>query len=277
MIDYSIKSKEYYAKLKRKFNRKYNLIYKTNYSPRPIIGECSYLYKKYNPSSYEDFFAKYTNDFNDNYSFETHKGDYRCGRSIEQLTNLAECYFNDIKKKEPKSKVTVQECFDDLVNHIIIETFDGRYIERFFVDMIRQSSDDFIVEQCTGDLDTLIGIDILVKKRSDKNYVRYLQIKPHTFFANTYNKSLINDRKNTFHKENLLREKIDRNGLMEFIIYNRDSYYKDNEILIATKGKKTKFKLLDIIDENGYPKFDIIKDFTYEIPGQQKKNFKQDK
>lgn len=271
MIDYSIKSKSYYNDLKRIFNSNYNMIYKNGYAPKPSIGDCSFLYKKYNPSSYEDFFEKYTNDYNNLFSFETHKGDKYCGRSIEQFTCLAESYFNEIKefnrKRKKKNDVTLQMCFDDLFNHVIIETFDGKAVEKFLSKMIKESSSDFVVEDCDGSRDSEYGADIIVKKKSDRGYIRYLQVKPHTFFMATKNKSLIRDRVNAINKEYKLRSGLDSEGYIEYVIYDKDALLLRNEILIAKRGNKTKFKITDLIFDNGSPKLDIINDFTYEIPG----------
>ena len=275
MIDCSIKSKEYYNGLKKLFNKQYNTIYKTNYAPKTSIGDCSFLYKKYSPSSYEEFFSKYIKDFNDEFSFDTHKGNKYCGRSLEQLTCLAESYFNEIKeynrKRKKKNDVTVQMCFDDLFNHIIIETFDGKIVEKYLSKMIQESSSDFVVEECDGYKDSEYGADIIVRKKSDRSYIRYLQVKPHTFFAETKNKSLIEDRKNAIRKEYILRNSIDSQGYIEYVIYDKDALFLKNEILIARKGNKTKFKITDLIFDNGSPKFNILTDFTYEIPGEQKK------
>lgn len=274
MIDCSIKSKEYYNELKKLFNKEYNTIYKTNYAPKSNIGDCSYLYSKYRPTSYEDFFMKYVNDFNDEFSFEEHKGCKDCGRSLEQFTRLAECYYNDIeaynKKRKKKNNVTIQMCFDDLFNHVIIETFDGKIVERFLADLIRNSSDEFLVEECYGNKDSEYGADIIVRKVNDPKYVRYLQVKPNTFFMETKNKSLIEDRKNAIRKEYKLKNNVDYKGSIEYVIYDRDALFLSNDIKIAKKGNKTKFKITDLIFDNGSPKFDILYDFNYEIPGKQK-------
>lgn len=276
MIDYSIKSKSYYNDIKIIFNKEYNMIYKVHYSPKTSIGDCSFLYRKYKPSSYEDFFNKYIKDYTDDFSFENHKGNIYCGRSLQQLIFLSERYFNDIqdynKKMKKKNDVTQQMCFDDLINHIIIETFDGKIVERFLSKMISESSSDFVVEECNGDKDSEYGADIIVKKKSDRNYIRYLQIKPHTFFLGTKNKSLISDRKRAIMKEYKLRKSLDNQGYIEYIIYNKEALLLRNEILIAKRGKKTKFKITDLIFDNGNPKLDIINDFVYEIPGKQKEN-----
>lgn len=276
MIDSTIKSKEYYDELKALFNKKYNLIYKENYSPKANIGDCSYLYKKYRPTSYEDFFARYLADADTEFSMKTHKGDRKHGRSLEQLECLAECYFNEIveynKKHKKKNDVTLQMCFDDLFNHIIIETFDGKKIERFFSEMIKNSSDDFVVNECVGPMDSELGVDIIVRKKSDNDYIRYLQIKPNTFFAITKNQSLVDDRRNARAKENKLREIVGEDAKIEYIVYDKHSYLESEKVMIAKMGNKTKFKLSDLIYDNGIPKFDILRDFTYEIPGKQKED-----
>lgn len=145
-LDYSIKSNEYYEINKNKLNHKYNLIYKEKYAPKSNIGDCSYLYKVFKPISYEDFLNQYMNCPCDNFSFKTHKGNDKCGRSREQLKYLAECYYNDIKKEFPNDDVTVQECLDNLINHIIIETYDGHGVERYLVNLIRSHYPNYTVE-----------------------------------------------------------------------------------------------------------------------------------
>lgn len=271
-LDYSIKSNEYYEINKNKLNPKYNLIYKEKYAPKSNIGDCSYLYKIFKPISYEDFLNQYMNCPCDNFSFKTHKGNDKCGRSREQLKFLAECYYNDIKKEFPNDDVTVQECLDNLINHIIIETYDGHGVERYFVNLIRGWSQHYIVEECDGKYDSELGIDFIIRRDDDENFVRYMQIKPNSFFYYTRkHKALIDDRKNAFLKELKLNE-IDENGTIEYLIYDKDEYSKSKTVKIATREGKKTFRLSDIVDANGQPKFDIKKDFNYEIPGEQKEN-----
>lgn len=272
-IDCSFKEKEYYEKLKKKFNDNYGNIYRRNFSGRPYIGDCSYLYKKLSPTSPEDFYNKYISYYNEEFSFKNHKGNEYFGRSVEQLKYLAKCYYEAIIAEDKNANVTIQDCYDDLVNHIIMETYDGHFVERYLIDIILKSSDDFIIESCTGDFDAKIGIDFIVKKHSDKKYVRYIQVKPHTFFCYAKkNKSLIYDRLNAKKKERILQEKIDENGYIEYVIYDKNKLDETGEILIAKKDNKTKFRLNELINEYGQPKFNIDKDFNYEIPGKQKEN-----
>lgn len=271
-IDCSFKEKEYYENLKKKFNKKYNKIYKENFAPKPNIGDCSYLYKFLRPTSPKDFFEKYISYYNDEFSFKTHKGNDKCGRSREQLKYLAECYYNDIKKKFPKANVTIQDCLDNLIVHIIIETYDGHGVERYFVNFIRGWSKHYIVEECDGKYDSELGIDFIIRRDDDANFVRYMQVKPNSFFYYTIkHKALIDDRKNAFLKELKLNE-IDENGIIEYLIYDKDEYSKSKTVKIATREGKKAFRLSDIVDTNGQPKFDIKKDFKYEIPGEQKEN-----
>ena len=68
-------------------------------------------------------------------------------------------------------------------------------------------------------------------------------------------------------KESKLRKSLDNQGYIEYIIYNKEALLLRNEILIAKRGNKTKFKITDLIFDNGNPKLDIINDFVYEIPG----------
>jgi hypothetical protein len=271
-IDCSIKSNEYYEINKDKFNSNYNLIYKRNYAPKSNIGDCSYLYKNFHPTSYDDFLKQYLNSKCDDFSFKTHKGNDKCGRSREQLKYLAECYYNDIKKKFPKANVTIQDCLDNLIVHIIIETYDGHEVERYFVNLIRGWSHHYIVEECDGKYDSELGIDFIIRRDDDANFVRYMQVKPNSFFYYTIkHKALIDDRKNAFLKELKLNE-IDENGTIEYLIYDKDEYSKSKTVKIATREGKKAFRLSDIVDANGQPKFDIKKDFKYEIPGEQKEN-----
>lgn len=275
MLEYEIKDKKYYNNLKKIFNKEYNLIYKEHYAPKPNIGDCSYLYYKYKPTSYEDFFEKYTKDYNNDFSYITHTGDIHCGRSFEQFLYLSKCYLNDIQEHDKKNgdntNVTLQMCFDDLFNHVIVETFDGKIVENHLFNLIKESSDDFLAEICFGRKDANYGADIIVKKKSDRKYVRYLQVKPNTFFKESKNESLIQDRINAIKKEKKLKE-VDSNAIIEYVIYDRDALFSKGIVLIAKKDGKTKFKINDLILDDGSLKFDIIKDFTYEIPGKQKEN-----
>lgn len=250
-----LKDKEYYNSNKKTFNTKYNKIWK-QIAGRPFLGSCSYLFRKYKPTSYQDFFDKYVND-SDTYGYDsiTCRGSEHHGRSIEQLNRLAELYHKRCNDKD----ITVDMCFDDIVNHAIIETYDGHQAELIVMKAI-DSTGKYYTEPCEDDIDARYGVDIIVKNKENGKISNLLQIKPITTFLGTYNSSLIEDRKNFFNKQNELNDYMYNIGRgdeirnIEFMCYDKQHYDRTKEILFLTENGRMRFNLSELCDLNGMPR-----------------------
>lgn len=254
-MDYKFKTKEHYEQNKKKFNKKYNMIWR-KLSPSPFVGNCSYLIHRYNPKSYEEFWNMYINDFsNESYMWDTCKGDPHRGRSIEQINNLATLYHQACN--DPN--ITLEDCFDDVVNHVIIETFDGHIVERALREKLNESG-DLMIEEMEDEWDSKYGIDLKIISKKDANYFRYIQVKPISFFIGNSNASLIEDRKKRFDSENSFKIMLENYGKENQ--YNPILYMAYDKRLLDTQGiikfmwigKKNKFTLNELINENGFTK-----------------------
>ena len=247
---YNLKDKIYYEKLKLKL-KKYNDIWR-NFSGRPYVGDCSFLYKKYRPKDYNDFWMKYINDAsNENYLWDKAKGDIHIGRSIEQLENLAKLYHNAINNP----KITIDMCFDDIVNHTIIETFDGHNVERYLISLLNKQG-KYTVEETDSFIDSKYGIDLIIRNPKDENYIRYIQVKPFSFFIGI-NTGVIKDKIKRFGTEDEFKSYFEKNGNenqyrpIEYVTYDKQVLDKEGKIKILYVGGKSKFTLNELIDKNG--------------------------
>lgn len=149
--------------------------YKIN--SRQSIGDLSYLFQKYQPTDYQDFYNKYTTD--------TKCKDRRhCGRSEEELLVIAERY-----KAFAKSDLPVEIFFNNLIWHIIVQTFEGHRKEIELKQYLINKG--FNVKNVKSDLDAEYAIDLLISKGDQKAFI---QVKPISFFMGNSNQSLLNDR-----------------------------------------------------------------------------------
>lgn len=252
-----IKDKEYYETNKKFFNTHYNRQWKT-IAGRPYLGSCSYLFMKYKPVSYDDFLQKYLEDYDtENYDELTCRGDKHKGRSEEQLINLAKKYL----KLCNNDKVTLEMCLDDIVNHAIIETFDGHQAELVLINLIN-GLPDFYAQSCEDDMDASYGVDVVVRRKENNKISNFIQVKPISTFLGDKNRSLVEDRKNFFNKQEKLNIYLTENGQqdeireIEYMCYDKQHYNRTNEVLFLNSGGKTRHRLIDLCYRNGIPKID---------------------
>lgn len=246
-----LKSVEYYQNLKKRL-AKYNQIYKDNIAPKPYVGDNSKLYAKLKPISYQDFFDKYTTYLpTPNYIPKNLKGDKEYGRSIEHLQMLAGRY----KELVNDDTFTLEEFFDDIICHVIIETFDGHKPEKELVKILSEKGYD--VEETSGVMDSEYGVDLIVKK--DGVVKEYIQVKPISTFLGNKNISLKNDRANFFNKQYLLDEFVKQHPHLPkrdiiFMIYDYNHLHNTGEVRWCYKDGKVKFKLNELCLTNGETK-----------------------
>lgn len=247
-----LKSLGYYNKNKQLFNKKYNSITK-KYINRDRIGSCSYLFLKYHPSSYQEFADRYFDDYDYNtFDYRTCTGDRHYGRSVEQLVCIANRYHQEINNPD----ITLEQCFDDLINHIIIETYDGHQAELHISNLLTTYN---VYEINTGidDLDAICGVDLVIRKKG-MNKHHYIQVKPNTTFIGDKNISLLEDRVNFFKKEKKLQDYLkDNTACIEYMVYDTDVYYSRKIFKFLKINGKFRHRLEDLCNADGTMKINL--------------------
>lgn len=256
---YQLKSFREYEEIKRIFNKNFNFITK-RYVSRSRIGSCSWLFREFKPESYQDFMDKYIKSAKDAcFDYNRLIGSSHAGRTVEQLEKIAFEYCRDIGRED----ITVEMCFDDLINHAIIETFDGHQVELHIVKFLEERG--FEVKNEVDFFDAECNVDITVVDKSGK--MHYLQIKPISTFAGNKSESLKTDRRNFFKKQeklnNYLREhnQEDKINDIEYMVYDKNMFHQTGKFFFVSQGDKKRFKLEELCDrETGntkYNKFDF--------------------
>lgn len=256
MISAKLKDLQYYRSNKRKFNRKYNYIWKKIAGPE-YLGLCSYIFQtfyyewnnqhpKEKPTcqDFANYYFSHVNHGDDETSVKLPNSTHY-GRTVAQLYRLAE-HFKTMCNDD---KITIEEFYDDVVNHGIVETFNGQMREI----MVKERYEKFgyTVEPLNGTWDKDFGVDSLIRN-SDGEIVDYIQCKPVSTFLGTKNESLIADRKLFYNKEEAKKKECKRLGYpylpTRFILYN--DRYPDKWCCI---GDKKSFLLEDLCDKQGMP------------------------
>lgn len=210
---------------------KYNKIWK-KFSYRKWIGDCSFLYKKFRPVSYEDFYQKYVKDGENNKVDDIR---FR-GRTEKEIYQIALQYRSlcDIN-------IDIDIYVKNIILHTIIETYNGQKIEETIQEYIE--SKGYNVIRCCGDEDAEYGIDLKVHNDTE---TFALQIKPLSFFKGNKNISLINDRISAFVKEQKCYNTF--NIKTYYIVYDIIS---TNQFKILKNKNKILFKLKHLCHTNG--------------------------
>ena len=103
-MTYEIKPKAYYEVNKAKFNESSNMNITKKYRGAEYVGFCTFLCREKRPTGYQNFLDEYVKSSEgNNFNPETLTGDRYKGRSIEQLTLIAE----RIHKELNNSKITL--------------------------------------------------------------------------------------------------------------------------------------------------------------------------
>ena len=248
---YKLKSKEYYEEIKGKFNINCSEQY-DRIRGKEFIGDNSWLFKHLQPTSYQDFFDKYVKcnigeslDPNKRYSLYELKKEEKAGRSLKDLMALAKFY----KRSCPHVDYPLEEFFDNIVTHAIIETLDGKRAEINLRDFYN-SLEDYEVDIVDGDLDDKCGVDLIIRNKKD-NTVLYIQVKPISTFLGNSNIGLIKDRIRFFKKQKNLNNALGEEHEILYMMYDKTHLDKTNEVLWFHKGDKNTFKLTELIDTNG--------------------------
>lgn len=219
-------------------SKKYNTHWKL-FAGRKSIGDCSNLFQRLCPTDYYDFYVKYTKDGEDTV---LNRSEFiYSGRTEEEIKSIAEKYRDECNDYS----YPLEDYIKNVYMHTIIETFDGQLKERQVNQILTNFG--YTYEKPNNDEDSKYGIDFKVFKEGKLIFV--IQVKPISFFIGNKNQSLINDRKNAFKKEALVREKF--NVPTYYMIY---SVEENGGVKWLCENNKLLFDLHRLCNEkNGLP------------------------
>lgn len=224
---------------------KYDTIWKENFAARRVRGDCSYLYEKFKPTSYEDFYDKYVQDGETTYENRKSLNSYHRGRSEEEILQESFRYYTIIKENYPNDNVRIKDCINNFIGKTIHDTFDGHYAENMSDKLL--ASYGFVTAKPQGDSDSLYGIDRYCYKDNELKFL--VQVKPKSFFEGNNYPSKIKERQYAFSKESKAEEVF--KVPVYYLVYKRDKVDK-SYIAFLTRDNKSAFKLNELCMPNGY-------------------------
>ncbi len=259
---YTLKSLQYYYELKRKFNTAYNSDWKSiSYST--YVGYCTKKFNEYlkscdndvNKMSRQGFCDFYLSDQKFSLAYfkvlaETYRQKCMATRffKIHTTPSMRQENANDNTYFEP----TPEQCLDDIITHVIIETYAGHIYELRLCEELKKYKGLKTEPINDENMDTHLGVDVICKR--DGKIVSYLQVKPNTTFIGFKNLSLIEDRKAFYKKEEEKNKYCKENNMPVietlFVIYDdtKDDFIRENN--------SVKFFTLDkLADKNGLPTY----------------------
>ena len=149
-------------------------IWKIYYSPSNKIGNCTNLYRLHKPKTYEDFFQKYVSYASEHKDLPISKR----GLTEEEIIKMANDYMergNAVSDKPHQFETYL----NDIICHIITETFDGKVQETNFSKFLETLG--YKCDYFEGSIDALYGLDIKVTNQYGR--ASAIQIKPLAFFT----------------------------------------------------------------------------------------------
>lgn len=196
---------------------------------RKTIGDMMYLLNKYKPTSIEDFYTKYTNDY------ECDGNPQHRGRTLEEIEQIAIKY-----KSLSGDDIPLETYIKNILWHTIVQTWDGysRECDLQGYGALR----GYELRKTNNEDDATLGVDFEV--RINDNLKCFIQLKPETFLKGNSNKSLINDRRLAILKVEKVKE-----------IYNVPTYYvfyrQDGTYKYDTNNHKICYRLNDLVNADG--------------------------
>lgn len=239
-------TKDEFETSKIKF-KKYNLEWK-KFASKKYVGDCSDLYKRLKPTSYEDFYKKYI--FDGEKGIAQNCSIYNRGRTeMEIIDNAKELYLT-ISSKYPNDEIKFNDCLNVSIGHVIYETYDGQKIEDIVEIML--SDKGYLVKKPSSEYDSKFGIDRLCYYNGILSFT--VQIKPISFFHGDKNLSLIEDRKKAFNNDERIMKCF--NVIPYYIVYEK---VKDSVTFLYKDKNKMAFRLGELCESNGNSKWSKLK------------------
>lgn len=226
-----IKAKEILAK-----NQFVTSVWRNNFSPSNVIGNCTNLYRKLNPENCEDFFKKYLE-----YA-KTHKDlpINERGLTEEELVETAKSYY---EKCNPYGFNTF---LYDMICHIIVETYNGQQMESQFIKYLERLG--YSCTKFDGAVDAKYGLDIKVSNEKNNNQKPFaVQIKPISFFISN-RMDVERDRIRACYKYEDAKNELDI--ITYYAIYNRNKTNGEITWLKNNAGFSFKINELFQYDKN---------------------------
>lgn len=209
-------------------------IYHDNFAPSEYIGNCTALRRKLLPSSYEDFFKKQIAYAENNKELPIAKR----GLTRDELIENAKRYKNLIESADHYINNDLDVYLNDLLCHIIVETYDGGLRENEFINYLTK----YLGVTCDNfewDIDTKYGVDIKVEADNGTNYA--IQVKPISFFCpyrhRPKNESLLTDWVGMVNKRDMMMENFGIDTV--YAIYVLDDKTGDVTWIQKRNGKLT--------------------------------------
>jgi len=232
MQNFYFRSKTTAAKEKIGKYAKISQIYRDNFSPSNVIGNCTNLYRKLQPKDDKDFCDKYFKYASENKSLPIRDR----GLTYEEYEATVKRYM-ELANACDEETFEYEDYFYDLLCHIITETYDGQQNEREFREFLTKLG--YECDYFDGKIDAYYGLDIKVTRNDGK--LSAIQIKPISFFKSTRT-DVHRDRINLVAKYyNALN---DLGIKTYYAIYYKDK--KTNTILWLKNGNGYRFKLNEL-------------------------------
>lgn len=238
---------------KKKLNRIQQLrnIYKTVFSSSSSIGNCTNLYRKLQPTSYEDFFVKYFNFAEQN----LHLNIEERGLTTSEFIRMC-LQYKDVAERNTKERYPIDIFIYGMLCHIIVETFEGQKKEEDFKKYLQKLGCE--CDSYDGKIDGRYSVDIKAIKKGKEQAI---QIKPISFFLSTAYDTVQDKLK----MQRNYHEVLEKFGIETFYgVYIIDE--NTREIKWLKNGKQFVFTLKDLLNEdNTFKSPDFFRDCIQEF------------
>lgn len=221
-----------------------SLLYRRDFAPSSRIGNCTNLFRKLLPKNEEDFCEKYF-DYAEKHPIYPIK---ERGLSKREFCLLAKEYkkASELVLTEAALLFMEEDYLNDLLCHVITETYDGKKQELAFMGYLKSLGYD--VSYFEGGIDAKYGVDIKIEK--DRKAMA-VQIKPFSFF--------VSKREDVFRDRVLMVEKyyhcLKDCGLTTcYAVYAKDNETKEVKWLKNNNGYKFLLDELFSFDHNNIAK-----------------------
>ena len=185
-------------------------VWKNEFRPSRVIGNCTNLFRKLNPKSPEDFYCKYFY----NASLSQNQPIYERGLTCTEFMDMVYKY-HDRGNEVADVNYGYSVYFNDALCHVITETFNGKRQEVDFKQYLTEKG--MTCQYVDGRIDSKYGIDIMVSKDGKPSFA--VQIKPETFYLSN-RVDVVEDRNNMVAKYSMCERDL---GIRTFyVIYRRD-------------------------------------------------------
>ena len=240
MIDFKyVKNDSILAKKKTNKNQTIRNVYKNNFSPSNVIGQCITLCEKLKPISCEDFEIKYHEYAQNNINLPIKER----GLTKEELITTVKKFKEKCETADKSLTYDEKIYYDTLICHIITETYYGYLREQLLMNYINNIG--LQIKKSSYKEDAKKSIDFIVNN-NDEEY--YIQVKPLSFFkglhyTDTYrdNQKMVDNAIYLSDKENkkfyvCIYEIDEKNGVVKWVKNDNKICHEINQIYNLTES-----------------------------------------